>query len=86
MTKPLIGCRLQAVVVAVRAGVELRDRTKSRVLRLAIGKRRKAAFAYGLIAVHLGLVGLVYRARADVLSAQIDGAARFDARGRSSIA
>ena len=38
----------------------------------AIRKRRKAALTHRLIAVHLRCVGLIHRARADILRAQID--------------
>src|SRR5438477_9418382 len=70
MSQPLVGRQLQAVVMAVGAGVELRDRAKSRVFRLLKGKRLEAAWARGLIAVDLRLVGLVHRAGAGILRAQ----------------
>src|ERR1035441_6339822 len=60
---------LQAMVVAVGAGGELGDGAKPRVRRLRVGERGKAAWAHRLISVGLRQVRLVYRTRADVLSA-----------------
>src|SRR5260370_39061862 len=54
--------------VGVRHGGKLCHRTKSRIGRLRIGKRRKAARADRLKAVHLRQVWLVYGTSADVLS------------------
>src|SRR5204863_1468275 len=83
--KPPAGSHLQSVVMAVGSGVELGDSAKSRVPRLAIGKRRKAAFAYRLIAVGLRLVGLVYRARAHILSTQIHGRADLALKSKAPL-
>ncbi len=59
--------------MAARAGGKLSDGTKARIDCLLVGKRRKAALANGLIAVHLREVWLVYSARADVLRVDASG-------------
>ena len=71
----LFGGGLKTVVMAVRAGIELSDRSESAGRSVRHRERRKAALANGLISVHLRRVGLVHRARADILRAQIDRAA-----------
>src|SRR5436853_7119321 len=58
--------------MAVRASVELRNGSESRISWGAIRKRRKTAITHRLITVHLGHVGLVHSARANILGAQID--------------
>ena len=85
ISKALIGCQLQAIVVTVRPGVQLGNCTKSRVLRLAIRKRRKAAFTYSLIAVHLSLVRLVYRTGPNILSTQISGRSDLLLEGKAPL-
>src|SRR6516164_738821 len=55
--------------MAVGAGRKLRDCAKSRIGRLQIRERGKAALAYGLIAVYLGQIRLVHGSRAHVLRA-----------------
>src|SRR5580658_2020838 len=70
MAEPFHRGQLKTVVVAVRAGGELRHCSESRIGRLHVGERRKTALAYGLVTVHLGRVRLVYGARADVLRLQ----------------
>ncbi len=70
VAQALHGGQLQAVVVAVRAGGELRHRAESRIGGLHVGKRRKASLAHRLVAVHLREIGLVHRARAHVLRVQ----------------
>ena len=72
MAQPLLGCRLQAVVVAVRSGRELRHGSESRIGRCAVREGRKAALACRLITIHLSGVGLVHRACAHILNPQID--------------
>ena len=72
--------------MAVRARVQLRHRPETRICRLAVRERREAALADSLITVHLRLVGLVDRARADILSSQIECVARSGAPPRSSTA
>src|SRR5580692_11537887 len=72
MSEPLFGGRLKAVVVAIRAGIQLRHRSESRIGRSVIRERRKATLTRCLITVHLSRVGLVHRARANILSPQID--------------
>ena len=61
--------------MAVRARVQLRHLPETRIFRLPVGERREAALADRLIAVRLRLVGLVDRARAYVLSSQIESVA-----------
>ena len=53
MAEPLHRGQLKAVVVAVRAGGELRHRAESRIGWLQVRKWRKTALAYRLVAVHL---------------------------------
>ena len=77
MPKPLLGCRLKAVIVAIRAGVQLRNGSESRIGRSAIRERRKAALTHRLITVHLSGVGLVHRARANILNPQINRVANL---------
>ena len=56
----LLGVRgLQAVVVAVRSGLELGDVSESLVQRLLVGIWSEASVAHVLIAVELHLVGFV---------------------------
>jgi hypothetical protein len=63
--------------VAVCPRVQLRHLPETRIFRLPIGERREASLTDGLIAVGLRLVGLVDRARAYVLSAQIKSVANL---------
>src|SRR5271165_6796208 len=67
VTETLYGGELQAVVVTVFAGGELRDCAEARVGRLQIRKRRETARTHSLITVHLRQVGLIHGACADVL-------------------
>ena len=59
--------QLKTVIVAVRAGGELRHRAKSRIGRLHVRERGKTALAHGLVAVDLGCVRLVHSPRAHIL-------------------
>ena len=77
--------QLKSVVVAVRAGGELRHRAESCIGRLHVGKRRKASLAYGLVAIHLRCVRLVHGPRADVLGLAGWPWFRIDVRFRGSI-
>ena len=77
VAETLYGGELQAVVVTVLAGGELRDGAESRIGGLRIGERRETARTHRLIAVHLGQVGLVYSASADVLRLQTRGCAEL---------
>jgi hypothetical protein len=81
VSEPLHGGELKAVVEAAGAGGELRDRAKSWIRRLEIWEGSKTARADGLIAVHLGQIGLAQRARSNILGTQTGGAAElvFDA-------
>ena len=54
MAEPLHRGQLEAVVVTVRAGGELRHRAESWIGRLHVRERRKTALAHGLVAVDLG--------------------------------
>ena len=83
--QPLVGSQLEAVVVAVCAGIQLRYRTEARVEGTAVRERCETALASGLIPVHLGLIGLVHRARSHILRAQIE-CCRSDVRVQSSTA
>src|ERR1700722_16596702 len=47
MRQPLVGRQLETVVVAVRAGVQLRNRAETRVHRLAIREGRETSLADG---------------------------------------
>src|ERR1700736_5061662 len=58
--------------MAVRAKVQLRHWPEARIFRVPIWERRETAVADSLVAVHLRLIGLVDRARAYILSAQIE--------------
>src|SRR5271156_3812615 len=71
---------LKAVVVTVLAGGELSDRSESciggaesQIGRRLVGKWRKTALAYGLVAIDLGRGGLGHGARADVARLQAGG-------------
>src|ERR1035441_4092160 len=61
---------LKAVVVTVGPGSELCHRGEAGVGGRAVREWAEATGANRLVSVHLGRVGLVHRARADVLSAQ----------------
>src|SRR5580658_7328924 len=54
MSQALHRGQLKAVVVAVRAGGELRHRAESWICGLQVGKRRKTTLTHGLVAVDLG--------------------------------
>jgi hypothetical protein len=58
--------------VAVGAGGKLRDGAESGIGRRGIRERRKAAVAYGLVAVPLSVIRLIYRPSAPVMGPQID--------------
>src|SRR5271163_5187086 len=77
MTNAFHGGQLQAVVVTVRAGGELRDGAESGISGVGIRKRSEAPVADGLIAVHLGEIGLVYSASAYVLCVDASGGTQF---------
>src|ERR1700730_16760996 len=66
MAEPLDRGQLKAVVVTVLASGELGHWAESWIGRLLVGKWRKTAMAYSLVAVHLREIGLIYSARADV--------------------
>src|ERR1700693_2174659 len=54
MPEPLHRGQLKAVVVTVLASGELGHRAESWIGRMHVWKRRKTAFAYRLVTVHLG--------------------------------
>src|ERR1019366_8890453 len=58
--------------MAVCSGVQLRYRPEAGIDGFGVRERRKAAFAGGLITVHLRLIGLVDRATAHILSSKIE--------------
>ena len=66
-------CRqLDAIVVTIRTGGELRHRSEPGVCWLLVGEWRKTALAYRLISVHLHQIRHAYGARSDVLCAHTD--------------
>src|ERR1700730_3177390 len=66
MAEPLDRGQLKAVVVTVLASGELGHWAETWIGCLLVGKWRKTAMAYSLVAVHLREIGLIYSARADV--------------------
>src|ERR1700674_549075 len=63
--------------MTVRPSVQLRHWPEARIFRLPVWERRETAVADRLVAVHLRLVGLVDRARAYILSPQIESIAHL---------
>src|SRR5208282_4977708 len=57
--QPLHRGELETVVVAARAGGELRRRAESRIDWLQVRKRRKTSRADILVAIHLSQIGLI---------------------------
>ena len=77
MADALHGGELQAVVVAVGAGRELRDRGEARIAGMKVRKGSKATGADGLVAVDLREIRLIDGSCADVL--------RFEAGGGTEL-
>src|SRR5271157_1020722 len=70
VSETLHRCELKAVVLTVLAGGKLCHRAEPWIDRLHVGEWRETALAHRLVAVHLGQIRLVHRARADVLRLQ----------------
>src|ERR1035441_4654718 len=77
--------QLKHVVVAVGSGSELCHGGEAGVGRRAVREWAEATGANRLVSVNLGRVGLVYRACADVLSAQTPGVPELPLDGKTPL-